>query len=532
MEILLPKKSNGSPGEKLSSRTVTVIGANGAGKSSFGVEIARQIKEHAFWLSAQKALCLMPPHEVWPGSIEAQYKEAIDRSHYVSKETPTEFDQLLFLLLSEEFRNLFSYKFEVQKGGHVDLPKTRLDRVQRLWERIFPKNKMLRAEGKLLIQSEDSEPFNPLRLSSGEKAVFYYIAGVLYAMPDAVILVEDPEFYLHHSILKSLWDSIESLRKDCTFIYLTHDIDFAASRVESTCIWVRSFDAEHLTWDYEFIHDDDSFPEGMYLDILGSRKPVLFIEGANTGSIDVKLYPYIFPEYIVKPLGGCNKVIEATRAFADLKEIHHLESRGIVDRDRRTEREVEYLRSRHIYVPEVAEVENLLMLEGVIRAVARRMKRNENKVVEIVKNNVIQLFAQEIESQALLHTRHRIRRNLEYKIDRRFNDIASFEDHIDHLTDDTDVRGLYNSICSQFRSFVKNRDYRSVLKVYNQKSMVTNSNVCNLCGLANKDKYLRVILSILRDDRPEAESIRSAIRACFKIDKTEENEAKEEKKNE
>jgi len=99
-----------------------------------------------------------------------------------------------------------------------------------------------------------------------------------------------------------------------------------------------------MSWDYEFIRNDDSFPEGMYLDILGSRKPVLFIEGAATGSIDVKLYPYIFPEYTVKPLGGCNKVIEATRAFADLKEIHHLESRGIVDRDRRTEREVEYLR--------------------------------------------------------------------------------------------------------------------------------------------------------------------------------------------
>ena len=99
---------------------------------------------------------------------------------------------------------------------------------------------MLRAEGRLLIQSENSEPFNPLRLSSGEKAVLYYIAGVLFAMPNAVILVEDPEFYLHHSIMKSLWDSIENLRKDCTFVYLTHDLDFAASRVESTCIWVRS----------------------------------------------------------------------------------------------------------------------------------------------------------------------------------------------------------------------------------------------------------------------------------------------------
>ncbi len=440
MEILLPKRNDSAQTEKLSSRTVTVVGANGAGKSRFGVEIARRIQDHAFWLSAQKALCIMPPHEVWPGSIEAMYQEFMEYSYYVSKDTPTEFDQLLFLLLSEECRNLFEYKFKTPKGGHIDFPETRLDRVQKLWERVFPRNKMLRAEGRLLIQSENSEPFNPLRLSSGEKAVLYYIAGVLFAMPNAVILVEDPEFYLHHSA---------------------------------------------------------------------------------TGSIDVKLYPYIFPEYTVKPLGGCNKVIEATRAFADLKEIHHLESRGIVDRDRRTEREVEYLRSRHVYVPEVAEVENLLMLEGVIRSVARRMKRNENKVFEIVKNNVIQLFAQEIESQALLHTRHRIRRDLEYKIDRRFNDIGSFEDHIDHLTDDTDVRGLYNMICSQFRTFVKNRDYRSILKVYNQKSMLTNSNVCNLCGLANKDKYLRVILSILREDRPEAEGIRSTIRACFGLDKEE-----------
>lgn len=521
MEILLPKRNDSAQTEKLLSRTVTVVGANGAGKSRFGVEIARRIQDHAFWLSAQKAWCIMPPHEVWPGSIEAMYQEFMEYSYYVSKDTPTEFDQLLFLLLSEECRNLFEYKFKTPKGGHIDFPETRLDRVQKLWERVFPRNKMLRAEGRLLIQSENSEPFNPLRLSSGEKAVLYYIAGVLFAMPNAVILVEDPEFYLHHSIMKSLWDSIENLRKDCTFVYLTHDLDFAASRVESTCIWVRSFDADRMSWDYEFIRNDDSFPEGMYLDILGSRKPVLFIEGAATGSIDVKLYPYIFPEYTVKPLGGCNKVIEATRAFADLKEIHHLESRGIVDRDRRTEREVEYLRSRHVYVPEVAEVENLLMLEGVIRSVARRMKRNENKVFEIVKNNVIQLFAQEIESQALLHTRHRIRRDLEYKIDRRFNDIGSFEDHIDHLTDDTDVRGLYNMICSQFRTFVKNRDYRSILKVYNQKSMLTNSNVCNLCGLANKDKYLRVILSILREDRPEAEGIRSTIRACFGLDKEE-----------
>jgi len=75
MEILLPKRNDSAQTEKLLSRTVTVVGANGAGKSRFGVEIARRIQDHAFWLSAQKALCIMPPHEVWPGSIEAMYQE-------------------------------------------------------------------------------------------------------------------------------------------------------------------------------------------------------------------------------------------------------------------------------------------------------------------------------------------------------------------------------------------------------------------------------------------------------------------------
>ena len=89
MEILLPKRNDNAQTEKLSSRTVTVVGANGAGKSRFGVEIARRIQDHAFWLSAQKALCIMPPHEVWPGSIEAMYQEFMEYSYYVSKDTPT-----------------------------------------------------------------------------------------------------------------------------------------------------------------------------------------------------------------------------------------------------------------------------------------------------------------------------------------------------------------------------------------------------------------------------------------------------------
>ena len=100
------------------------------------------------------------------------------------------------------------------------------------------------------------------------------------------------------------------------------------------------------------------------LDLLGSRKPVLVIEGDDKHSIDSRLYPLIFPEYTVKPLGSCNKVIETVRSFGDLKNFHMLESRGIEDRDRRSDPEVEYLRNKNILVPDVAEVENLMKGDG------------------------------------------------------------------------------------------------------------------------------------------------------------------------
>ena len=60
--------------------------------------------------------------------------------------------------------------------------------------------------------------------------------------------------------------------------------------------------------------------------------------------------------YMVKPMGGCQKVIETTKAFRQLQDFHTLESMGIVDRDRRTQGEIDYLHDQHIFVPDVAEV--------------------------------------------------------------------------------------------------------------------------------------------------------------------------------
>lgn len=495
---------------------ITIIGANGSGKSRFGDEIAnRREGKLVFRLSALKALFIVPQKETNPGrKITDIYREVQEKSTYKIGNIETEFDQLLYLLLHEEFVNVLSYKESNSKSNKkASLPQTKLDRVQRMWENIFPQNKMLRIAGELRIMAgDDPKHYAAMRLSDGEKAVIYHIAATLFAEQGSIILIEDPEVFLHRSIMKSLWDAIEQLRPDCMFVYLTHDLEFAASRNEGTCIWVKSFDAEKRTWEYETIKTPGELPEDVYLDLLGSRKPILFIEGTDTRSIDIKLYTLLYPEYTIKPLGGCSKVIETTRSFADLKSFHHIDSHGIVDRDRRTDREVESLRERNISVPDVAEIENLLLIEPVIRTVARRMGQNENNVFGTVRTNIINMFDNELESQALMHTRHRIKREIECNIDRRSNDIDEYEKHIQTLTQDCNPRKLYYNLCQEFRSYVTGRRYKSILRVYNQKAMLPNCGVVQMCGFANKEKYIKFILSLLRENRDEARIIRDAMR--------------------
>ena len=187
----------------------------------------------------------------------------------------------------------------------------------------------------------------------------------------------------------SLWNRLESARADCTFVYTTHDTEFASSRNGALVVWVRDCDPADDAWDYEVLPPHSGLTQELYMTLIGARKPVLFIEGDSERSIDAKLYPLIFPDYNVRSLGSCNKVIEATRTFNDLNTPHKVESCGIVDRDRRDEAEVAYLRRKRVTVPDVAEIENMLLLVDIIAAMAEshgHWRRGLQKVKRAVIN--------------------------------------------------------------------------------------------------------------------------------------------------
>ena len=138
----------------------------------------------------------------------------------------------------------------------------------------------------------------------------------------------------------------------------------------------------------------------MLLELLGNRKNVLFVEGGQ-GSLDVQLYSTLYPEYYIVPCGGCSQVIANTKAFASTSRLHELRAYGIVDRDYRSEEELDALEKKGIYSLKVAEVENLFLVEPLLRILAKHFYcQNAENAIQKIKNYIIEeRFAGQIERQ-------------------------------------------------------------------------------------------------------------------------------------
>lgn len=499
--------------------SVTLIGANGAGKTRFMEEMIILAGDKAYSLSALSASFPERQESTLKGSIDDLYRKAAGRNPYLRTDAVSELDKLVYMVFVDELEYLFSLKGDsASEGKRIKLRQTKLDRISHLWEKLFPGNRIVRTKGSLMFATAAGEDLITANsLSQGEKTVLYYVAAVLFAMPEATIFIDSPTLFIHPSLTAALWDSIEELRPDCTFVYNSVDIDFIGTRRDNSCIWVKSYSKEDKSWDYEILKDTP-LNEELLLELTGNRRSVIFVEGDSRHSIDMKLYGLVFKDWTIRPLGSCDKVIESTRTFNDLRQMHHLRSRGIVDRDRRSDKEVEYLRNKEILVPEVAEIENIFLLPEVIRIMARRRGRDGEKIIRRVSKDVIRTFKQKADQQALQHVRHKIKRDVECKIDGRFTCITALETHLKSLIHTLEPRKHYNQLREEFAVMVRDSDYHGILKVFNHKPMLPDSGVAQLLGYRSKDEYINGVLQVMKEDDTDAHALIKVILRCLKAE--------------
>ena len=309
MKIKLPIKK-GSPNTKpeIDFEKLVIIGANGSGKTRFGAYIEYQNSITTHRVSAQKILSF--PESVSPKSKEiaeqefiyGYYRSNLEDLHKtqmkfinrwkqkINTHTLNDFTQLLILLHTEEYEESLNYK----EGRTQEKPKTKLDIVQSIWEEVLPHRKLLKRAG--IIETIPTEQkhtkYNASEMSDGERVIFYLIGQVICTPRNSLIIIDEPEMHIHKSLIKRLFDLIEDERQDCAFVYLTHNVDFAISRQNSKKIWAKSYEGNNV-WDYEILNYVSDLPEDLYLELLGSRKPVIFLEGNDSTSIDYHLFQRI-----------------------------------------------------------------------------------------------------------------------------------------------------------------------------------------------------------------------------------------------
>lgn len=526
MKIKLPtKKGQPNTNPEIEFNQLVVVGANGSGKTRFGSKIEQTYLGQTHRVSAQKSLSF--PRDVSPKSKKRAeiefyyghyYENQNEQYHFQTKggnrwggnfntHLLNDYEKLLVLLHTEEYEESLNYK-----EGRIGKPITKLDRVQHIWEEVLPHRKLQKRAGAVEAypSGQQDGKYNAAEMSDGERVIFYLVGEVVCAPKNSIVIIDEPEIHIHRSLVKNLFDLIEIERPDCTFVYLTHDIDFAFTRQSAVKIWAKSFDGNDV-WDYEFLDEHSPIPEQLYLEVLGSRKPIIFLEG-DSSSIDYELYEQVYSKHTIKPLGSCEKVIQTVKAFNEQNGFHHLESFGIIDRDRRPRTDIPKLNAAKIWVLDTAEAENLLLLEGVVKIVAAHMGKDPEDVWKQVKSNLIVFFKTEIESQILLHFKETIRRKLLGLTDFASKEITAAVKEIDLAYASFDKQKIYDEIKLEFETVVAKSDYEAVLRLFNLKNaLIPQSKVCELTGIRNKEEYRKMIVTILKRNDAHGIAIKKAI---------------------
>lgn len=501
---------------KTNYNSLILIGANGSGKSKLGAWIEDQNPENVHRIGAQRNLNFKQNIPL------TNYDDAKNRIFYGTNDEDIvknhnkgsrwnweksnttmlleDFDVVLAALIAmhnNETNNYFNECKDAEKADRnkPNTPNSIMEKLMDIWDSIFPQRCLLFEDSKFFAYEYNKpfEKYSANQMSDGERAVLYLASQVLAIPGNKTLIIDEPEIHLHNSIMNKLWEKLESFRPDCFFIYITHDTNFAASHGLSDKIWIKEFDGNK--WKLEKL-DKNQLPEKLLFEILGARKNVLFVEGENN-SLDTKLYSLIYPNYLIIPCGSCEQVILRTKAFNSTTSIHKYKVYGLIDRDFRTENEIEKLKQDNIYVLNVAEVENLFLVEELIKNLTNSFGTDFDSVFSKVKNYVIiDRLKNRIQSQV----NKCVVAEIKYKLSTTDINEMNIKDSLKNIINDINIEQIYQDKFSVFNKLLESENYKEILKIFNEKGLAKS--IGHFFGIIN-DRYIEIVIFILRKTKHE-----------------------------
>lgn len=464
-------------------RNVVAIGANGSGKTTLSNKFKDYLMNNGVVISAQRIL-LVPSIDFVPNPVasanelkQSQTTDKTNRDPNNFKQLQKEFSIVLKNLLADNSTAGNQYRKESLKlskdGKVIEKPTfTNLDLTIDIWNSLIEHVKIDCKDGvNILVYPMESKPYSAVQMSDGEKVMLYLIAQVLQAPINGFIVVDEPEMYLHKTILNKLWDRLEKHRQDCLFIYLTHDLHFATSRIDAKKIWIKAYTHPN-NWQIETIPEND-IPESLLLELLGSRKNILFCEGEK-GKIDEKLYNILFPEYTITPVGNCFQVINHTKAFNKIGNIQ-TKAFGIVDSDHHGEARLKAIAKEGIFSFNIVEPENLFLDEGFLLKLAAQIMKGKEEV-DLIKSDIIA----ELEKEKNLQASNYVSAKIDYYFKdtnlRKGNNLDSIKENFKKFTNEISIEKWYSDRIKELEDIIFQNDYKKTLSVFNHKGLKAKAN--------------------------------------------------------
>lgn len=384
------------------------------------------------------------------------------------------------------------------QGCYVEVPDSPIDILITLWKELLPHRNIVLTDGKVsVIETNTSAEYHGKEMSDGER-VALYLMGQCLCIPDgSIIIIDEPEIHLHTSIIQSLWDKLEELRPTCLFVYITHDLHFASTRVNTANIWVKSFNGQ-ATWSWEFVPEVEGFHESLLLELLGNRRTIIFIEGEKGGK-DHAIYQSIFRNYLVVPRNGCQTVIESVRALRSNAAFHHLSVYGVIDRDFRSDTEIQQLAESGVFTIDVAEIENIFLNQDTLNYIAEHQHLNKEAILSRSIQFARKELENDIERQASLRTCRAIEFNL-HKFDAKSIGLPNIQQSIQEHILKLDVESIYNNNLGLYKQLSTSGNIDDIIKHYNNKGLLPNINSIFELG---KNGYEKLVLRLLNSDKRE-----------------------------
>ena len=486
-------------------KTVVFVGPNGCGKTTLLRNLIKATGEDQIgYYPADRLLVINDSYN--PERDFATFSKSYQNADKYASDIDNQSQVHYIVQQINQTITLFEKKrateMDLYAKGKLRLEDSLTEKILGIWNELI-KDRILFSEGALKVQTLGGTEYPIKYLSSGEKSIFYFLACIFLKEKKSYYFVDEPENNLNPSIVSKLWDIIEKHCEGSIFVYLTHDSNFVASRINSKLFWIEKYDGTE--WVYKPLPENDNLPQHLMVALVGNREPVLFCESQDEYKYDDIVFKMMFPEFKVIPAAGCDAVIAKVKAYsiAGLPQ----KAFGIIDCDYKDQSYLEGQETDGIFHLPFFEIENFLFSEEIITGVIAAFSRDKENAFANLKSALKNDFISKKEQWIIRKIAFRLRETFFTGKIKRLKDFPELKVEYTSFSSSVDLDALHASYEAEIQRVIDADDYNTLLRYYDNKGIFTM--FLPQLKLENKMPYKEAVFTYLSEHKDVLTGLRS-----------------------